>query len=111
MYFLGGIDLSQKSFILAILAAVSQYFQVHFMSKPAAITSTTPNSFQANLNKSMYSNMKYVFPVFIFIILYNPFGVSLSAAVALYWITSNIFTIGQQIYVNKNEKKELDQES
>jgi YidC/Oxa1 family membrane protein insertase len=109
MIFLGFIDLSQKSFILALLAAVSQYFQVYFMPAPAATTkNNSDDSFQANFSKSMYANMKYGFPILIFVILYTNFlGVSLSAAVALYWITSNIFTIGQQIYVNKNEPKEL----
>jgi YidC/Oxa1 family membrane protein insertase len=103
MMFLGFIDISQKSLILAILAGVSQYFQALFMPKPAA-TGAEPGSFQESLTKSMHTQMKYVFPVFIFIILYTDiFGVSLSGAVALYWITNNAFAIGQQIYVEKKK--------
>src|SRR3989344_7860541 len=34
MIFLGVIDISKKSLILAILAGVSQYLQAHFMSQP-----------------------------------------------------------------------------
>ena len=108
--FLGLIDVSQKSLVLAILAAVSQYFQAYFMPKLASSSGNT-GSFQESFAKSMQMQMKYIFPVFIFIILYTDFlGVSLSGAIALYWITSNIFAIGQQIYVNKTERKVLDKE-
>ena len=44
--------------------------------------------------------MKYIFPFLITWIAYR-----VSGAIALYWITSNIFTVVQQIYVNKTEKK------
>lgn len=109
--FLGLIDVSQKSFILALLAAVSQYFQAHFMPQPPVSTTADPNSFQANFSKSMYTNMKYGFPVLIFIILYTDFmGISLSGSVALYFITSNIFAIGQQLYVKKTERRVLNEE-
>lgn len=116
MVFLGIINISKKSFILAVLAAASQYFQVYFMPKPATLppTSTTsPDSFQASFGKSMNMQMKYFFPVFIFVLLYTGIPgliVPLSGTIALYWITSNIFAIGQQIYVNKTEKKVLDEE-
>src|SRR3989338_11710356 len=102
--FLGGIDLAGKSFLLAILAGASQYLQAHFMPKPK----TTPGaagSFAESFGKSMQMQMKYVFPFLVVWIAY-----SISGAVALYWITSNIFAVGQQIYVNKTEKRELDEE-
>jgi YidC/Oxa1 family membrane protein insertase len=98
MHFLGLLDISQKSLLLAILAGVSQFFQAHFMPKPNL--SGDKNSFQDNFAKSMQVQMKYVFPVIVAFIAY-----SVSGAVALYWVTSNIFAIGQQIYINK--KKDL----
>lgn len=111
MLFLGLIDISQKSFVLALLAAVSQYFQAHFMPKPVVPADAPADSFQANFSKSMYNNMKYGFPIFIFLILYtNILGISLSGAVALYFIVSNIFAIGQQIYIKKTERKVLSNE-
>lgn len=115
MMFLGLIDISQKSLILAILAGISQYLQVYYMPQPpkssALAGSYAAGSFAESFAKSMNMQMKYVFPVFVFIILYtNIFGISLSAAVALYWITNNLFTVVQQIYVNKTEKKVLDEE-
>ncbi len=100
MLFLGILDISGKSLILAILAGISQYLQAYFMPAPAPNTSSNPNSFADSFSKSMNMQMKYVFPFVVAFIAY-----SISGAVALYWITSNLFTVGQQIYVNKKSEK------
>lgn len=100
MMFLGLLDISIKSLPLAILAGVSQYLQAHYMPKPATSDNkngSTP-SFAESFAKSMQTQMKYVFPFVVAFIAY-----SISGAVALYWITSNLFMVGQQIYV-KREK-------
>jgi len=99
MNFLGILDIAKNHiWILAILAGVSQFFQAYFMPKPPKVE-TKEGSFQESFAKSMNMQMKYVFPFIVAFIAY-----SLSGAVALYWITSNMFAIGQQIYVNKNKK-------
>ena len=98
MLFLGILDIGQKSLILAIIAGVSQYFQASLMPKPA-ISEKNNDSFQENFTKSMQTQMKYVFPFLIAFIAYR-----VSGAVALYWITSNIFAIGQQMYANKKKR-------
>ena len=100
-----GLDITKKSFILAALAGVSQYLQARFMPQPPAPAPNAGKSFQDGFARSLNMQMKYFFPIFIFIILYTDFlGVSLSGAIALYWITSNLFSVGQQIYVNKKIK-------
>jgi YidC/Oxa1 family membrane protein insertase len=99
MLFLGLIDITGKSIILAVLAGISQYLQAHFIPKPA--TSPVPSSsgsFQESFTKSMNMQMKYIFPFIVAFIAY-----SISGAVALYWITSNLFMVGQQIYIKKKE--------
>jgi YidC/Oxa1 family membrane protein insertase len=101
MNFLGFWDISGKSLILAILAGISQFFQAYYMPKapePSA-DAKKDGSFQATFAKSMNMQMKYVFPFIVAFIAY-----SVSGAIALYWVTSNIFTIGQQIYANKKSK-------
>lgn len=104
MVFLGVLDIGQKSLILAILAGISQYFQALLMPKPVASSDkSTGFSFQENFAKSMQTQMKYVFPFVVAFIAY-----SVSGAVALYWITSNIFAIGQQIYANRKKKLALE---
>ena len=108
MLFLGIFDLTKASLVLAILAGISQYFQALYMPKLPVSSAADPSSsesFQASLAKSMNTQMKYVFPFLIAFIAYKYSGV-----VALYLITSNIFAVGQQIYVKKTEKKVLDKE-
>ena len=98
MVFLGVLDLSGKSLFLAVLAGVSQYLQAYFMPKPPASTNTT-GSFGDSFAKSMNMQMKYIFPFIVAFIAY-----SISGAIALYWITSNIFAVGQQIYATKSRE-------
>jgi YidC/Oxa1 family membrane protein insertase len=101
MNFLGFLDISKTHILgLAILAGVSQFLQAYYMPKPAPTTGPSDGSFQESFAKSMNMQMKYVFPFIVAFIAY-----SLSGAVALYWVTSNIFAVGQQIYAKK--KKDL----
>ncbi len=97
MIFLGIVDIGKKSLILAILAGISQSLQAHFMPKPVISGGRSP-SFQDSFGKSMNMQMKYVFPFLVAFIAYN-----ISGAISLYWITSNLFMVGQQIYIKKKE--------
>jgi YidC/Oxa1 family membrane protein insertase len=103
MLFLGFVDLTKRSYLLIVLAGLSQYLQAQFMPKPAI--SKNGDSFQDSFAKSMNLQMKFVFPFLIAFIVYVSSGV-----VGLYLITSNLFAVGQQIYVKKTEKKRLDNE-
>jgi membrane protein insertase Oxa1/YidC/SpoIIIJ len=98
MHFLGLLDIGKKSLFLALLAGVSQFLQAYFMPKPIPTGTGKGESFQDSFAKSMNMQMKYVFPFIIALIAYN-----ISGAVALYWITSNIFMVGQQIYAKKKK--------
>jgi YidC/Oxa1 family membrane protein insertase len=95
MNFLGLIDITQKSILLALLASITQYFQFKFSTPPTSPKSG--NSFQDALTKSMSLQMKIVFPVLIFFVAYNYSGV-----VALYLLTSNLFAVGQELYVRRS---------
>jgi len=48
----------------------------------------------------MQLQMKYIMPIIIFVIAYG-----LLSAVALYWTTSNLFMIGQELYLRKTTTK------
>ncbi|MFA5778021.1 MAG: YidC/Oxa1 family membrane protein insertase [Candidatus Paceibacterota bacterium] len=100
MMFLGILDVGGKSLILAILAGISQYLQAHFTPKPATspVSSGSTSSFSDSFTKSMSMQMKYIFPFIVAFIAY-----SVSGAVALYWITSNLFMVVQQVYVKKEK--------
>ncbi len=100
--FLGVLDMGGKSLVLAVLAGVSQYLQAYYMPKPVSptpVANSTP-SFGETFGKSMNMQMKYVFPFVVAFISYT-----ISGAIALYWITSNIFTVGQQIYVAREKPR------
>lgn len=105
--FLGLLDIHSKSIVLALLAGVSQFIQGYLATpiKPKIevvknIKNPEPKTFQEQMSDSMQMNIKYFLPVFIAFIAY-----SISAAVALYWITSNIFTIAQEWYIRRQLNK------
>ncbi len=98
MMFLGVLDIGGKSILLAVLAGVSQYLQAYYMPQPKPSPSTEKGSFAESFSKSMNIQMKYVFPFVVAFIAY-----SISGAVALYWITSNLFAVGQQIYAKRHD--------
>ena len=49
--------------------------------------------------QAVTGQMKYIFPVIVVVISYT-----LTAAVALYWATSNLFHVFQELYVKKHHK-------
>ena len=59
---------------------------------------------QEDLARSFQLQMKYVMPAVVFVVAYF-----ISAAVALYWLTSNIFAIGQEFVIRKQVKEKFDQ--
>lgn len=103
--FLGFINLQEKSFILAFLAAVTQYFQIDLsLPKPQPkkeerdkkSKGVQKESFQEEFARNMSTQMRYVFPVMVFFISY-----AISSAIALYWAVSNLFTIGHELWVRR----------
>lgn len=99
--FLGLIHVSSKSWILALLAAVTYFFQVKFSMPVTPKKEGATRTFQDDFARSMQIQMKYMMPFIIFFIAY-----SASAAVALYWATSNLFTIGQELVIRRKFTKE-----
>jgi len=97
--FLGLIDLTQKSYIMPILAALTQFYQMK-LAIPPIKKQDLGNTFKDNLARSMNVQMRYVMPFFIFFI-----GLKLSSGIALYWTTMNIFAIVHEAIVRKKAGK------
>jgi YidC/Oxa1 family membrane protein insertase len=101
--FLGFIEMGGKSIILAVLAGATQFIQ-GYLSSPITskvevvkdATLSEPKTFQDELSGSMQTNIKYILPIFIGFISWQ-----ISAAVALYFVISNIFTIVQEWYIRR----------
>lgn len=89
-----GADLAGKSLGLALLAGITQFFQISLANKRSSVPEG--NGIQAQIGKSLQFQMKYILPVFISFIAYR-----LSGAVALYWVINNLVTIGIEYLVMK----------
>jgi len=111
--FLGVLDLSQKSLVLGILTGVTQFIQGYLSNRKKKekdveiIKGDFKNqnkelpSFQDQMTKSMQMNTKYFLPIMIGFIAWK-----ISAAVALYWIVNNIFSIVQEWVIRRRLLKE-----
>ena len=98
-HFLGLTDITKSSLILALLAGATQFIQAH-LSIPKTTKTDQPKSLKGDLMSSMNMQMKYFLPIFITFIAYK-----VSAGVALYWTISNMFMIGQEMYVRRQLAK------
>lgn len=92
--FLHLIDLSKPSMVLIALSAIAQYFQAR-LAIYRDPQSTTPLSPQ----EKMARQMAYIGPLITIFIFY-----SLPSAVALYWLVTSVFSIFQQIIINRHMK-------
>jgi len=97
MLFLGIVDIAGRSLPLAFLAGITQFIQANL-----ALPKSTPRepgaepSFKDDFQRSMQAQMRYVLPVIIFFVAYT-----ISAAIALYFVVSNLVAIAQEFYVRK----------
>ena len=55
-----------------------------------------PDSFKDEFAKNMNVQMRYMLPGIVFFVAY-----SISSAVALYWLVSNLFSIGHELVVKR----------
>jgi YidC/Oxa1 family membrane protein insertase len=99
MQFLGLIDMAGKSVLLALIAGVAQFIQAR-LSLPVPAPRQAGDGFKEDLARSFNIQMRYVLPVVIAGVAYM-----ISAAVALYWAVSNIFTIGQELLVRRKYER------
>jgi len=84
----GFLDITSKTPLLAIFAGVAQFIQ--------AWATKSQNQGQ-NLSKEMTalnSQMLYFFPIMIIVI-----GWNLPAGLVLYWVTTTIFSVLEQLYI------------
>ncbi|MCL4385435.1 MAG: YidC/Oxa1 family membrane protein insertase [Cyanobacteria bacterium] len=94
-----GVNLAARSYLLAFLTGLTQFFQVQLsLPKPALKVSDGQEvSFKNDFARSMDIQMRYVMPIVIAFI-----SLSLPAAVALYWVTSNLFSVIYEVFVKRH---------
>lgn len=97
---LGVLDLSQRSVVIAVLAGAAQFFQSKMMTtkRPKIKTDGAKDEdMMAIMNKQMV----YFMPLMTIFI-----GLSFPAGLTLYWFTTTLLTILQQVYVFRKADKE-----
>ncbi len=104
MQFLGFIDMLGKSIGLALIAGVTQYYQMKLSLPPIPVqnkgTEKGSDSFKDEFVRNMSIQMRYVLPVFVFFIAYT-----ISAAVALYWVVNNSFSVAHELVIRRKAKE------
>lgn len=89
-----GAELAGKSLGLALLAGITQFFQITIANKRTTIQEGS--GIQAQIGKSLQFQMKYILPIFITLIAYR-----ISGAVALYWVVNNLVSIIIELVISK----------
>ena len=98
MHFIGMFDISHKSLILAFLAGATQFVATWFsMPELPKKVASEKESFKDDFARNMHLQMKFVMPVMIGFIAYT-----FSAAIALYFVVSNLVTITQEFFIRKH---------
>lgn len=87
--FLGFINLTEASILLAALAAASQFLQ-------AKLATVSDGGEKKDMQRAIQMQMTYFFPILIFFIAFR-----LPAAVSLYWTAMNVFAIVHEAVVRK----------
>jgi YidC/Oxa1 family membrane protein insertase len=95
--FLSLINLAQPSLILIGIAAIAQYFQARL-----AIYRNPDTKAELSPAEKMAKQMAFIGPVFTILIFYG-----LPAAIGLYWLVTSLFSIVQQVVVNKNLREKF----
>lgn len=101
-----GISLAppSKSILLAVLAAATQYVQAKLLLSGNKNDSKPEKGSVEDVMNGVQKQMVFVMPIILLFIAYNFGGI-----VALYLLTSNVFSIIQEMYLKKtikNPKKE-----
>ena len=98
MNFIGLIDIAGRSALLAALAGLTQYVHINFvMPKTPEPEPGKEVDLQTEIMGNMQKQMKFVMPILITGIAYF-----ISAAIALYFVVSNIFALLQELYVRRH---------
>lgn len=95
--FLGMIDITSKSLLLAVMVGLTQFIQMQLALPPLPPKKDgEKQSFGDEMSRNMQLQMKYFLPIVIIFI-----ARSLPIAISLYWITSNLFSVGHELIVKK----------
>ncbi len=99
--FLGILNLSAPSIVLAFLAGITQFIQTKMMTSATHQLGHKGHKERINkLSEIMQKQMLYFLPLFTVFVLWK-----MPSAIGLYWTVTSLFTIGQQHLFIKSQAK------
>lgn len=88
--FLGFIDVAKThNVVLAILSAAATFWQTQMLATPPE--PKTPEAKDESMASTLNKQSRYMFPIITLV-----FSYQFAAGLALYWLVSTLFTVGQQ---------------
>jgi YidC/Oxa1 family membrane protein insertase len=96
----GIINLAKESWLLALVAGASQFWQGHMLSSVAPPKPVSDSAKDEDMMAMMNKQMKYLMPVMTTFIAWK-----LPAGLALYWITTNLLAIAQQWWLFRKKQE------
>lgn len=113
-----GIDITGRSLVLALLTGLAQYFQLRYsvsMSQQRKISSQNQKNgiksdAMTDIATNISSQMRFTIPIMAFVSVYwiipHTFPTAASI-IAIYWIVSSLFTLGQELYIKNRHLGEM----
>lgn len=101
--FIGLVDLAKPNLWMAVISGVLQFFQTRMLMQrqPPKQVKGTEGAKDESMLASMNKSMMYFMPVMTVLI-----GMKLPGGLTLYWVTVNVFSILQQMWVfSRKDKK------
>lgn len=95
-FFIHLVDLTKPSVVIAVLAAIAQYFQTKMLMDKQPPMEKRTDSDKPDLAQMMSKQMLYLGPFLTLFI-----GIKFPAGLSLYWLVSTLFMLLQQVMLEK----------
>lgn len=99
-FFIFLVDLTKPSIVIAAMAAIAQYFQTKMLMASQPVPEKKDASSGPDMAQMMSKQMLYLGPFLTLFI-----GIKFPAGLSLYWLTSTLFMLVQQIMIQKKSEK------
>lgn len=96
MEFLGLVDMTKPSVVLAALAMLVQFVYTRLSMGPRGQLTATEASLSSDMAKSFDLQARFMLPAMVGVI-----GLFIASAAPLYWLTGNLFMIGQELLAGR----------
>jgi YidC/Oxa1 family membrane protein insertase len=95
-FFISLVDLTKPSIVIAVMAAIAQYFQTKMLMQTQPARPQNENSDKPDIAQMMNKQMLYLGPFLTLFI-----GIKFPAGLSLYWLAGTLFMLAQQIMMQR----------